>query len=95
MEYLVDGAKFSLSYQELRQKHIELCDMSDAEFMDHIPEAAHLACVICFLKETPTYICLSDKGIVHELIHLMHIPQDAEKRLPEIRDTFTKRLKLS
>ena len=93
IEYLVDGRKYLLSYQQLREKHLELCDLSDQEFIGRAAEAAHLACIICYLKEIPTYVCLSDRGIVHELVHLLHIPGDVN--LHDLRNEFKEQLRLA
>ena len=71
IEYLSDGSKFSLSYSDLKEHYLNICEMSDSEFLENLPDALHLACFICFLKEIPTYVCLTDKGIVHELVHLL------------------------
>lgn len=95
MEYLVDGKKFVLSYSELREGYLNMCALSDDEFKAKAVEALHLACVICFLKEIPTYLCLSDKGIIHELAHLIHIPNGNTTTLKEIRELFRDHLRLA
>lgn len=94
MEYLVDGHKFSLSYQELREKYHEFCIMSDEDFMKSLPAAAHFACIVSWLKELPNDCTIGDKGIVHELIHLMHIPEGNTVTLQQIRELFKKNLEL-
>ena len=94
IEYLSEGMKFSLSYQELREHYLNFCDMSDSDFLRNLPDALHLACVICFLKETPTYVCLTDKGIIHELVHLLK-ENGTTTSLKEIRDLFKMTLCLS
>jgi hypothetical protein len=95
IEYIVDGVKFGLSYQSLREEYFRFCQMTDEQFLKELPAAAHLACVICYLKEVPTYVCLCDKGIVHELIHLLHIPDGNTTSLRDIRTIFEQTLKLS
>ena len=92
MEYLVENAKYSFSYQELREKWIFLCGLPDEEFMKVLPEALHLACIICYLKGRGNEV-LSDKGIIHELAHLIHIPQDTN--LKEVRKMFNAQLMLA
>lgn len=69
--------------------------MTDEEFLKNLPSALHLATVICFFKETPSYICLCDIGIIHELVHLLHIPEDTQGRLRDIRKDFEFQLKLA
>lgn len=93
IEYLSDGETFSLSYKELRNCYDEFCDMEDEEFLNKLPDALHLACMICFLKEVPTYICLTDKGVIHELIHLLK--NQNVRKLKEIRDLFKMTLRLA
>lgn len=66
---------------------MNFCDMSDADFLKNLADALHLACVICFLKEIPTYVCLSDKGIIHELVHLLK-ENGTTTEIEEIRDLF-------
>lgn len=95
MEYIVDGRKFVLSYTDLREDYYRFTSMTDEEFMKNIPVALHFACVVCFLKEVPTYVALSDKGIIHELVHLLHIPDGNTTTLREIRDLFRDALKLA
>lgn len=94
IEYLSEGTKFSLSYQELREHYLNMCEMSDSEFLKNIPDALHLACVICFLKEIPTYVCLTDKGIIHELVHLLK-ENGTTTRLEDIRELFKLTLELA
>jgi hypothetical protein len=94
LEYKVGDKTYCLSYEELRQSYLGLCQVNDAEFMRRLPEAIHLACVICFLKEIPSYVCLRDDGIVHQLAHLLHIPENTVPELKEIRELFEMQLKL-
>ena len=95
IEYNVGDTKYLLHYQELKDHYIKHLEMSDEEFMKNIPSALHLACIICFLKEIPTYACLSDKGIIHELTHLLQFGETELINLKEIRKVFKKQLKLS
>ena len=92
MEYLVGGQKYTLSYQELKDQYLLHLEMSDVEFVKNLASALHLACIICFLKEIPTHVCLSDKGIVHELVHLLHIPKEQNVSLSKVRELFKNQL---
>ncbi|WP_431129724.1 hypothetical protein [Flagellimonas flava] len=94
MEYLVDGKKFGLSYKNLKNRYQEFIEMDDDTFLANIIDAAHFAIMVCYLKEIPTYLCLSDTGIVHELVHLM-TPGQSPTELKDIRETFKEQLKLS
>lgn len=95
MDYIVEGITFGISYKEIKELHEKHCSMSDEEFIKNLPSAIHLACIICFFKEIPTSVCLSDTGIVHELAHLIHIPDEPVASLKEIRELFKNQLKLS
>lgn len=95
MDYLVDERKFYMSYRGLAEAHHQLCMLSDDDFMKALPEAIHLACVICYFKEIPTSVCLSDLGIVHQLAHLLHIKDEPLIDLAEIRQLFCEQLKLT
>jgi hypothetical protein len=90
-EYLASdsGRSFLLSYESLKQDYYRYVSMSDVEFQQHIVGALHLACVICFLKEAGTY-CLSDEGIIHELVHLLPGSSGTTTSLQEIRESFRK-----
>jgi len=94
MNYIVEGIQYRLSYSDLRDRYNEMVNLTDEEFLERLPEAAHLACFICYLKETPLEHCLSDMGIIHELIHLIHIKEDTLQDLPRIRMVFKEVLQL-
>lgn len=95
LEYVVGDKRFSLSYQQLREDYLEMCAMTDPEFWSALPRAIHLASIICFVKETPTYVCLRDDGIIHQLAHLLHIPEATEPEFAEIRQLFKDQLALA
>lgn len=93
MIYLVDDKKYSFSYQELREEINLVLEMTDDEFLDNIPKILHIACFACYIKEIPTYLCLSDEGIIHQLVHLLHLT-DFIYDLKEIRKLFELTCKL-
>lgn len=88
--------RYALSYQELREHYYRFCSMTNKEFEKNIKEATHLACIICFIKEIPTYVCLSDTGLIHEMVHYMCFGEDNVDTTPlkQIRKMFKKILKL-
>ena len=92
MDYCVEEGIYSFSYQEIKEHYNKYCNMSDKEFMDDLSGALHLASFICWLKEIPSYNCLSDRGIIHQLIHLLHIPDEPLIDIKEIRKQFKKDL---
>jgi hypothetical protein len=93
MEYRIDDKHYVLSYCELKEEYLRFVNMKDEEFLQSVPAAAHLACIICWLKEEG-YWSISDVGIIHELIHLMHIPEGNTATLRDIRNLFERSLKL-
>lgn len=94
IEYFSGDKKFSLSYSELKENYTLYCKMSDVDFLLNLPDIIHTACIICFLKEIPTYVCLSDTGIIHELVHLLK-ENGTTTSIKDIRDLFKETLKLS
>ena len=88
MEYIVDGRKFSLSYTQLRTLYLDALSMTDEAFISDLPNLLHLACAIAYLKEIPASQCISDRGIIHQLVHLLAI-SDPVIDLSEIRRQFT------
>ena len=92
MTYTVEGTTYSLSYRELKAHYENAIDMPDNGFISCIGPLIHLACIICYLKEIPAEVCLSDKGIIHELAHLA---DGTECDLAAVRELFKTTLKLA
>lgn len=88
MDYLVDGHRFVLRYGELREDYHRYCNMLDEEFLkpETLLNALHFCCVVAYLKEIGIEATISDRGIIHELIHLQL--GIADRPLREIRDHF-------
>lgn len=84
-----------MEYQDLRAHHQRLCLMDDDDFMASLPEAVHLAIVIAWFKDLPTGEVLGDCGVIHELAHLLHIPDEPMVDLKAIREQFKEQLKLA
>lgn len=90
MEYLVDGLQYSFSYRELKNKYNEIVSMSDSDFIGNLPEVLHFACFVSYFKELPNIQTISDVGIIHELIHLLHIPEETDVK--KVRELFERLL---
>lgn len=88
MEYTCENIRYTWSYIELREKYMQIVGFSEDEFMDRLPEILHTACFICYVKEEPLNRTLSDMGIIHELAHLIHIPDESMVDLPRVMETF-------
>ena len=94
MEYLINGNKYNLSYSDLRNRYNEICSLSLQSFLGRLPEILHLTCMISFLKEVPSYNTLNDTGLLHELIHLLHIPDEPLVSAEKIKKQFEEEMKL-
>lgn len=94
MTYLVDGKQYKLDYQELKSEWMRFCEMENEVFIQNAIHAAHLACIICYLKGLGNEATISDRGIIHELIHLATIDV-GDLELLDIRKQFTDLLRLN
>ncbi len=83
IEYNVGDKKFGCSYQELKEEHLRFVGMTDKQFKKNLPAALHLAVFLCWFKELPSGMVLCDDGIIHQLVHLLHL-----KNEPIITDQF-------
>lgn len=92
VDYRVDKSHYSFSYQELREDYLRFKAMTDAAFVANLVKILHFACFVCFLKDIPTEAILSDKGVIHEFVHILNQETqiDALNNLAEIREKFNK-----
>lgn len=95
MEYQVNGSTFVLNYQQLREDYFYYKNLSDADFMKSLIKALHFACIVLYLKEAGPEMTVSDKAIIHEMIHLLDIPEEPLIDLQEIRELFNQVLYLA
>ena len=95
MDYLINDHIYSYSYKDLRERYKNFLGLSDDEFNNRLNDALHLAIMICFVKEVPSSVCLSDEGIIHQLSHLLHIPDESLVDIKVIRELFKKSLELA
>lgn len=93
IHYTLEDKTFSLSYSELKEQYTRICEMGNKEFIGNLLTVLHTACMICFLKELPTYNILSDVGIIHQIVHLMEDKNDIEF-LEDTRAKFKQQLEL-
>lgn len=92
-EHSANPKKYILSYSELREQYRRFVDMTDEEFLRNLPSAIHFACFMGWFKELGAEATLSDKGIVHELAHLLDL-EEYRPNLHGIREQFKTLLKL-
>lgn len=94
MIYIINNNKYSLSYKELREKYLEICNLPLSSFLFRLPEVLHITCMISYLKEVPNEYLVGDESLIHNLAHLMHIPEEALVSAKEIKEQFEKEMKL-
>lgn len=70
--YLVDGSQYSFNYNDLQEDYFTFINQSDAEFIipQNLIKALHFACIVLYLKDAGAEMTVSDKAIIHQLIHL-------------------------
>jgi hypothetical protein len=93
MTYLIEDHKYEFKYSEVKDYYDEYCACTDEKFIEDVVKVLHLACFICFLKEIPSYHCLSDTGIIHELVHMLESKDYTHIR--ELRKRFELTCKLA
>lgn len=74
VEKIQDDKHYSLyefSYSDLQKDYLKFKNLSDKKFQHFIKQILHFSIYICYLKEIPSYYCLSDEGLIHQLCHLM------------------------
>lgn len=97
MDYLLNGKTYSLSYQDLCAEHASFAAMTDSAFLEALPAALHLATLLCWFKELPASQVLADDGIIHQLVHLLHLKDEPliAGAIKEIREMFDEQLALA
>lgn len=87
-----NGDVYTFSYSNFAMCHeyVSIVMMTDEEFMKELPRVLHFATVCCFLYKTDKQAkdALSDIGIIHQLVHLLDIPDEPLILLKEIRVLF-------
>lgn len=71
MEIKVEDRVYNLSYSELKAQYKIFVSMSNDEFIKNIHHVTHLACIISWMKELSPDATIGDRGLIHELIHII------------------------
>ena len=97
MIYLVDGRQYHFSYNELQDDYYKYIKQSDDEFMQpaNLIKALHFACIVLYFKDAGIEATVGDKGIIHQLVHLLDIPDEPLVDLQEVRKLFKDVLRLA
>lgn len=94
MTYLVGHKQYNFNYSDLVERFNQYTNTTDAEFMENLVEILHFSCFVCYLKGYEVETTLSDEGIIHRLVHLLHIPDEPVINLQEIREQFNLLIKI-
>lgn len=94
MTYLVGNKQYNFNYSDLVERFNQYTNMTDAEFMENLVEILHFSCFVSYLKGYEVEATLSDEGIIHQLVHLLHIPSEPVIDLQEIREQFNLLIKI-
>jgi hypothetical protein len=94
MTYLSGKTQYNFVYSDLRELFNKYSAFTDEEFMVNLIEILHFSCFVCYLKGYETETTLSDEGIIHQLVHLLHIPDEPVIDLQEIREQFNNLIKI-
>lgn len=94
MTYLVGNKQYNFNYSDLVERFNQYTNMPDAEFMENLVEILHFSCFVCYLKGYGLGVTLGDDGIIHQLVHLLHIPHEIDINLQEIREQFNLLIKI-
>lgn len=97
LTYLVGNSKYSLNYQYLREDYLKYKAMSNENFMKHLKDILHFACIVCWLKERGQ-AALRDDGVIHQLTHLIgkvNCDISEEKLLEITREIFNRECELA
>lgn len=95
--YLVGNSKYSLNYQDPREDYLKYKSLPDKEFLEHLKDILHFACIVCWFKERGQY-ALRDDGVIHQLAHLIgkvNCDMSEEKLLQITRETFNRECELA
>lgn len=83
---------YGFNYGELKERFETWRDCSDRKFKSDIKDILHFACFVSWFKGDGQD-ALSDIGIVHELVHYLHFPDEMD--IKELRELFNRKLELA
>lgn len=86
-KYRVGETNYEYDPAKLMRTYELICDYSDEEFMDNLAKILHFSSFMCFVLNLSNIETLSDKGIIHELIHLLN---DNTRDYTDIKDVRKK-----
>lgn len=85
-----DKRKFVLNDKELLAEHKVWSKASNEYWMDNLPALLHytVACAFIYRNKLNVVDMVSDVGILHELIHLLHLKDEPLCNIENVRSLF-------
>jgi hypothetical protein len=88
--YKIGDRKFVYDEKSLKQNFNKYKKYNNEKFLENIVDILHFATYVCWIKEISSDECLSDDGIIHELIHLLKENTIKHTNIENIRKKFNK-----
>lgn len=96
------GVRYSMNLAGLAEDYKRYVEMTDKEFEANLEAAAHFAVFVSFYKNLKPIDCISDIGIIHQLIHLIQFRSNSsfcmeylyKEIFPQARKNFKRLLKI-
>lgn len=87
-KYKIENREYVYDASMLRFHYASFTIMDDKEFLENLPSALHFACFMSFILKLDQITTLSDKGIVHELVHLSNTGTKQFSDIKKVREKF-------
>lgn len=98
MEYTLQTPKgenrtYTYNPSELVAEYNSICSMSVEQFRLNISKVLHYSVFACYIFNIPSKDVCSDQGLLHQLIHLVDIPDEPLVQASEIQQLFATTIK--
>lgn len=87
-KYKIDNKEYVYDPLMLRFHYNTFTIMCDEEFLENLPKILHFSCFMSFVLKLNHIETLSDKGIIHELVHLSNKGTRQFSEIKKVRDKF-------
>lgn len=71
-KYKVNEKTYNYNPGSLLRTYEKICDYSEEEFMNNLPEILHFCSFMSFVLDLTNEQTLADGGVIHELVHLLN-----------------------
>lgn len=79
---------FSIDYDELTREYHLYKNETDEFWLNNLVKILHFSVVACYHTNVDMNNSISDIGIIHELVHMLHIPDEPLINLAATRIAF-------